>query len=46
VNQKFRDVIEGLEPGKQQFEPIEVVWKDGSHAGDYYWFFPLLSVSE
>jgi hypothetical protein len=39
VSEKFRKVIEGFEPGIHQFVPVNIVWKDGERAGDYYWFF-------
>ncbi|MCP4073957.1 MAG: hypothetical protein GY742_19855 [Hyphomicrobiales bacterium] len=37
----MRDVIEQLEPGLHQFQPVEIIWKkDGSHAADFFWFNP------
>lgn len=43
VSEKFRQVMESLEPGKHQFEKVDLLWKDGSAASDqqYYWFFVL-----
>lgn len=40
VSGRFRDVVEQLEPGVHQFIPVELVWKDGSHAASYFWFYP------
>jgi len=40
ASDKFRDVLEGLEPGVHQFVPFEATWKDGSSAGEWFWFFP------
>lgn len=40
VSEKFREVVEGLEPGVHQFVPVEFVWKDGTHAAKRYWYFP------
>jgi len=40
VSKKMRDVIEALEPGVHQFQPVELIWKDGSHAADFFWFNP------
>lgn len=40
VSEKFREVVERLEPGVHQFVPVEFVWKDGTHAADRYWYFP------
>lgn len=36
----FRDVVDWLEPKVHQFEPVELSWKDGSLAPQYYWFTP------
>ena len=41
VSAKFRSVMEELEPGKHQFEPLELTWKDGTSAGEWFWFFPV-----
>lgn len=35
----FRQLVERLEPGVHQFEPIEYVRSDGSHVADMYVFF-------
>jgi hypothetical protein len=41
VSVKLRDLIEELEPGVHQFQPIELIWKkDESHAADFFWFNP------
>ncbi|WP_353682751.1 DUF1629 domain-containing protein [Mesorhizobium sp.] len=40
VSGKFREVVEKLEPGLHQFVPVELLWKDGSHAASYFWFYP------
>ena len=40
VDVKFKAEVEALEPGVHQFFPIELVWKDGSHAADRFWFVP------
>lgn len=44
VSDRFRSVIEGLEPGRHQFAPVELVWADGSHAADFFWFYPCARV--
>jgi hypothetical protein len=38
----FRRVLEELEPGVHQFVPVEIVWNDGSSAGEFYWFYPCV----
>ncbi|RWO81344.1 MAG: hypothetical protein EOS18_11295 [Mesorhizobium sp.] len=38
VSGKFREVVEKLEPGLHQFVPVELLWKDGSHAASYFCF--------
>ncbi|WP_305986462.1 imm11 family protein [Roseibium sp. MMSF_3544] len=38
VSQEFKDIVEKLEPSTHQFFPIEVVYKDGSHARPMYFF--------
>ena len=41
VSGKMRDVIEQLEPGVHQFQPVELIWmEDDSHAADFFWFNP------
>ena len=40
VRDNFRKVVEALEPGVHQFEPVEIVWRDGSSAGQFFWFYP------
>ncbi|MEI2296690.1 imm11 family protein [Ensifer sp. MJa1] len=40
VDEKFRLAVEKLEPNVHQFFPIDLVWKDGSHAAHRYWFVP------
>jgi hypothetical protein len=36
----FMAVVEGLEPNQHQFVPVQLVWEDGSHAADFFWFYP------
>ena len=38
VSNAFRLLVESIEPGVHQFEPLTVNWKDGSHAADMYLF--------
>lgn len=38
VSEGFRDFVDGLERNVHQFEPVEVVWKDGSLAANMYIF--------
>lgn len=40
VSAKFKDVVERFEPNLHQFFPIELVWTDGRHAADRFWFVP------
>ncbi|MBE1206266.1 imm11 family protein [Aminobacter carboxidus] len=40
VDEKFKGVVERLEPNLHQFFPVEFVWKNGSHAAHRYWFAP------
>lgn len=40
VDQKFKAAVEKLEPGLHQFFPVDLLWQDGSHAADRYWFVP------
>ena len=40
VDDKFRTILEELEPGVHQFFPLDLVWKDGSSAGRRHWFNP------
>jgi len=44
VRDNFRQVVERLEPGLHQFQPVELVWEDGSHAADFFWFNPCARV--
>lgn len=44
VSDRFRQVLEGLEPGIHLFKPVELVWEDGSHAASYFWFYPCARV--
>ena len=40
-SEAFREVIEAYDPGVHQFEPVQIVRKDGSvEEGTYYWFIP------
>ena len=36
---RFRALVEEFEPGIHQFEPVEVVWKDGTTT-QFSWFVP------
>ncbi len=38
VSDAFKDIIERLEPNVHQFFPVEVLYKDGSHARQMYFF--------
>lgn len=38
VNQRFRDIVEGFEPGVHQFFPLEILWKDWTFAQDMFFF--------
>ena len=40
ISAKVKDVIESFEPDVHQFFPIEIVWEDGGHAADRFWFVP------
>jgi hypothetical protein len=40
VRDNFRQVVESLEPGLHQFEPVDIIWKDGASAGQFFWFYP------
>ena len=40
VSEKFRQVVERLEPGKHQFSAVELVDEAGGHLEDYFWFNP------
>jgi hypothetical protein len=37
-NDKFKQVVEQLEPGVHQFFPVDMLWKDGSLAQKMYMF--------
>jgi len=39
VDEKFRSIVEALEPGVHQFFAVDLLWSDGSSAGSRYWFF-------
>ncbi len=39
VSEKFRNIVERLEPSVHQFVPVEFFWGDGSPAAKRYWFF-------
>lgn len=38
VSQEFKEIVERFEPDTHQFFPIEVVYKDGFHARQMYFF--------
>lgn len=40
VVDRFKNVVEDLEPGVHQFEPFDLYWKNGVFADRRYWFFP------
>ncbi|WP_432283704.1 hypothetical protein SLT36_17610 [Aminobacter sp. BA135] len=40
VSAKVKHVIERFEPDAHQFFPIELVWEDGNHAAERFWFVP------
>ena len=42
VSERFMSIVEALEPGLHQFEPVEVRRTDGSLVAKYFWFFPLV----
>ena len=44
VSDRFRQVVEKLEPGVHLFAPVELVWEDGSHAASFFWFYPCSRV--
>ncbi len=44
ASERFRGVIEDLEPGKHQFQPVELVDKSSNHLADYFWFVPCARV--
>ncbi len=44
VSEKFREVVEGLEPNKHQFVPVDLIWKDGTKGPTYYWFFVVARI--
>lgn len=44
VSSEFRQVVEGLEPGKHQFSAVELVDEAGMHVADYFWFNPCARI--
>lgn len=44
VSEKFRQVVESLEPEKHQFVPVDLIWKDGTAGPTYYWFFVVARI--
>ncbi|MCV0429714.1 MAG: hypothetical protein K5905_30110 [Roseibium sp.] len=44
VSNRFRAVVEELEPQIHQFASVELVWKDDLYAGNYFWFYPCARV--
>ncbi|MGJ4890095.1 imm11 family protein [Bradyrhizobium sp. HKCCYLRH3099] len=38
VSRRFLDLVEGLQKDIQYF-PVECIWRDGSEAGQFYFFF-------
>lgn len=44
-SQRFKDIVETLEPAVHQFEPVLIVWGDGTEdERPYYWFVPCVRV--
>jgi hypothetical protein len=39
VSHNFRQIVETFEPGVHQFVPVDIMWKDGESAGEYYWLY-------
>ncbi|WP_367714277.1 DUF1629 domain-containing protein (plasmid) [Nitratireductor sp. GISD-1A_MAKvit] len=44
VSERFRSVVERLEPGKHQFQPVELVDAEGNHLAHYFWLVPCARV--
>jgi len=44
VSDRFRSVVQDLEPDRHQFAPVKLVWNDGSQAADFFWFYPCARV--
>lgn len=44
VSSRFRSVVEELEPNRHQFIPVDLIWRDGSPAGVFFWFYPCARV--
>lgn len=44
VSEKFRQVVEGLEPGKHQFTPVEIVFGGGVRSAQFHWFHPCARI--
>lgn len=44
VSNKFREVIEKLEPAKHQFSAVELVDEAGAHVAEYFWFNPCARI--
>jgi hypothetical protein len=44
VSDRFRSVVEDLEPDRHQFAPVKLVWNDGSPAADFFWFYPCARI--
>lgn len=40
VDDKFKTIVEELEPGVHQFVPVELLWNNGEHAASKYCFAP------
>ncbi len=40
VSGKMKDAIEALEPDIHQYQPVELIWEDDSHAANFFWFNP------
>ena len=44
VSDRFRQVVEELEPGKHQFSAVELVDEAGMHVAEYFWFNPCARI--
>ena len=40
VSERFRDLIERYQPHVHQFALVQLVYKGGAHADNFYWFYP------
>lgn len=40
ISPDLKALIEEMDPGMHQFEPVTLSWKDKSVAGEWFWFIP------